>query len=259
VLASEVPIRETTLHVQEDGRGRAILFIHGMCGFAEVWNGQFDRLSDEFRCVSYDRRGHTRSGLGDGVERSVQLHADDAADLIRALDLAPVLLVGSSGGARIGVDMLVRHGDLIGSAVLSEPAILGLSDEMAGFVSDLKPALEAADPPDRAVDAFFEYVDPEVWATLSAERKVTYRENLPELFGDLRMPSYVPTAEEFASIDTPTRVLTGERSRPIFRTVATKIAAGIPGAELVELAGATHATYVLQPDAFAEAVRTFAR
>ena len=56
----------------------------------------------------------TYAQSGGGVtQESVELHADDAAALIRALGLAPVILVGSSGGARIGLDVLRRYPDLV--------------------------------------------------------------------------------------------------------------------------------------------------
>jgi len=253
-----VPIRGTTLHVQGAGDGPAILFIHGMCGNADGWTGQTERLSGDFRCVAYDRRGHTRSPLGDVEQRSVQMHADDAAELIEALDLAAVVVVASSGGARIGVDMLIRHARLLRGAVLSEPAILGLAPELLpALFAEIEPKLRAAATPEDAVDAFFETIDPAMWAAMPDGRKDAYRANHTELLGDLEMPPYLPSPEQFASIGVPVRVICGELSLPIFKEVAARFAASVPGAELVELQGATHATYHLQPDAFAGAVRSF--
>src|SRR5512140_2884000 len=94
-------INGTTLYYEEAGNGPAMLFIHGMAGFAGVWSDQMARLSDTFHTVAYDRRGHTRSPKGNVTQETVELHADDAAELIRQLRLAPVILVASSGGARI--------------------------------------------------------------------------------------------------------------------------------------------------------------
>src|SRR5579859_1872359 len=104
-----VTVNGTELYYEETGAGPTLLFIHGMCGNANVWSDQLRRLGSHFRCVAYDRRGHTRSPLGKLDQRTVQLHADDAAGLIEALQLAPCLLVGSSGGARVAVDVLRRY------------------------------------------------------------------------------------------------------------------------------------------------------
>lgn len=257
VIGVDVP--GTRLHAHSAGEGPALLFIHGMCGDADVWAGQLDRLATDFRCVAYDRRGHTRSPLGQGVKRTVQLHADDAAALIEALDLAPAVVVGSSGGARIGVDVVRRHDALVRGAVLSEPPILSmLPDRGAGFMADVGPAVRSAPTPEAAVDAFFGKVDPAVWDALSETRKDAYRANHEELFGDLQMPPYAPSPDDLKEIRVPVRVIRGERSRPEFRAAAEAIASAIPSAELIELEGASHATYFHQPDAFAEAVRSFA-
>src|SRR5512146_3254220 len=96
-----INVNGTTLYYDEAGKGPAMLFIHGAAGFAGVWADQMARFSTTMHCVAYDRRGHSRSPKGNVTQESVELHADDAAALIKALHLAPVVLVASSGGARI--------------------------------------------------------------------------------------------------------------------------------------------------------------
>jgi 3-oxoadipate enol-lactonase len=99
-----VEIRDTTLYYESTGDGTPLLFIHGMCGDADVWRGQVRRLADRFHCISYDRRGHTRSATGVEAE-SVPTHAQDAAALITTLGVRPIV-VSSSGGSRIAVEHL---------------------------------------------------------------------------------------------------------------------------------------------------------
>src|SRR5206468_7700975 len=110
----------TTLYVEQAGAGPSLVFVHGMCGDARVWADQVERLSDRLRCMTYDRRGHTRSPRTEVAER-VELHADDLAALIAALDLAPTVVVGSSSGARITLDLIRRYPHLVRGAVMSEP------------------------------------------------------------------------------------------------------------------------------------------
>lgn len=258
VIQRMVPVEGTELFVRERGEGPSLLFIHGMCGDADAWSDQQLRLSDAFRCLAYDRRGHTRSPFGSGV-RTVEAHADDAAALIEALELAPVLIVGSSGGARIGLDMARRFGTALRGAVLSEPALIALSaDGGKGFVAKVGLALRAAPTPQAAVDAFFMQVDPRLWSQMPEERKDAYRANHVELFGDLEMPTYAPTGEELAAITIPTSFLLGAESEPIFGEIMHRVVSAVPGATLTVLEGATHATYASAPEAFSAAVRSFA-
>lgn len=170
----DVDVNGVRLHYDVAGDGPPLLFIHGMCGSGAVWSGQVDRLSDAFTCVTYDRRGHGSSSDGE-VPHTVPLHGDDLAALAKVLDLPPVVLVGSSGGARIGLDVVLRHRPLVAGAVLSEPPVFSLDPDrgrafMNTVVPAVQPRLEAEDLRG-AVDAFFEVVCPGLWQQLDEEGK----------------------------------------------------------------------------------------
>lgn len=249
------------LYYEEQGCGPSMLFIHGMCGDASVWRGQVERLSSHFRCVSYDRRGHTRSRRGQASQRTVQADGDDAARLIEALGLAPCILVGSSGGARVGLDVVLRYPGLLRGAVLSEPPAFALDPSGgAELRAALRPRIEqamTAGGARAAVDAFFEYVCPGLWQRIDDGQRETYRANADELLPDLQMPTYEVSSRELASVAVLCLVVRGSRSLPVFRQIAGVLAEGIPGARLLEL-DSGHVTYAEQPDEFAQAVRTFA-
>lgn len=255
-------VNGTTLHYDEAGSGPPLLFVHGMAGFAGVWSDQMARLSDSFHTVAYDRRGHSRSPRGTATQESVELHADDAAALIRGLDLNPVTLVGSSGGARICIDVLRRYPELVRGAVLSEPPVFSLSPTIGEeFLAVVRPAvgkaLEGGDPT-AAVDAFFTIIDPAFWANAPEDRKQAYRANLPAMMADLQMPTYQLTAQDLDRIERPCLVLYGSASLPWFQSITKLVAGALPHCRLVELTGAGHATYATRPAEFAQAVRDFA-
>jgi pimeloyl-ACP methyl ester carboxylesterase len=258
---STVEVNDTTLYYERHGQGPAVLFAHGMCGDAEVWADQARRFADRYTCVRYDRRGHTRSAPGEAVI-SDGLHADDAAALIDALDLAPCLIVGSSGGAAIAVEVALRYGHLLRGAVFSEPPLFCL-DPAAGqaFMQDLAPRLEetiAQSGPPAWVDAFFSMVCPGLWSMLDEDRKDRYRANADIGFTDLRSPSLDVAADDLAAVSIPALVLTGDTSHPAFRSVAHRLAEVLPDARFVELEDCGHVTYAEQPDTFANAVSVFA-
>ena len=258
-----IGVNGTRLYYEAAGDGPPLLFIHGMCGDAGVWADQVRRLSPRFRCVAYDRRGHSRRPLGRVAQRTVELHADDAAGLITALGLAPCIVVGSSGGARVATDVIRRYPHLVRGAVLSEPPLLALDPEAGeSFVAQMKPAIEAAmarGGPRAAVDAFFAFVCPGLWRALpEARRDVPYRANAAELLGDLTMPPYQISPADLARIRVPCLIVRGEESAPALRAIAGILADAIPGARLVELAGSGHVTYFEKPAEFAAAVAAFA-
>ena len=258
---STIDVNGTTLHYERAGHGPAILFIHGMCGDGDVWADQARRLSDLHTCVRYDRRGHSRSARGHAVITDA-LHADDAAALIEALGLAPCLVVGSSGGAAIAVEVALRHGHLLRGAAFSEPPLFSLDREAGRAVmNDLIPRLEqatAAHGPRAGVDAFFSLICPGLWSTIDEGRKDRYRANADIGFTDLRSPSLDVSAHDLRVVTLPVLVLAGDSSHPSLRSVAHKLAAALPDARFVELTDCGHVTYAEQPDAFANAVSVFA-
>jgi pimeloyl-ACP methyl ester carboxylesterase len=222
---------------------------------------QVERLSGEFTCITYDRRGHGSSTDGE-QSHSVGLHGDDFAALVHAIDLPPAIYVGSSGGARIGVDVVLRHPETLTGAVLSEPPIFSLNPEqakesMGRVVPAVQPYLDAEDLR-QAVDAFFEVVCPGLWCLLDDAAKEPYRQSGPMLVADLGQPPFVVTPDDLAEVRLPILAIAGLDSDPFLQGTPRVIAASVPSAEQLELANCGHVTYAEQPDVFADAVRGFA-
>ncbi len=256
-----IDINGTTIYYERTGGGPAVLFVHGMCGDADVWADQARRLCDRYTCVRYDRRGHSRSHRGHAVVTDA-LHADDVAALIEALGLAPCLLVASSAGAAIAVDVALRYGDLLRGAVFSEPPLFCLDREAGRAVmEELVPRLDeaaAAGGPRAAVDAFFSFLCPGLWSIIDESRKDRYRDNADIGFTDVRSPSLDIAADELAAVTVPALVVAGDTSHPALRSVAHRLAEALPDARFVEFDHCGHVTYAEQPDAFASAISVFA-
>lgn len=256
-----IAVRDTTIYYEQAGQGPALLFIHGMCGDATVWAGQVERLAGRFSCITYDRRGHTRSALGAEPE-SVATHAADAAALIEALGLARPVLVGSSGGARIAVELARTRPGLLAGAVFSEPPIFSLEPAagqafMTEVAAVVRPAAEAGGPP-AAVDAFFPLVCPGLWSRLDETAKNRYRANGPMMLAEFAGPPYQLGLKDVTGIALPCLVVAGTESHPALRAIATTLARALPDARFAELAGSGHVTYAERPDEFAQAVAAFA-
>jgi pimeloyl-ACP methyl ester carboxylesterase len=255
-----IEVRDTTLYYESAGRGTPLLFIHGMCGDAEVWRGQVRRLADRFRCVIYDRRGHTRSAMGDEAE-SVPTHVEDAVALITAVGVRPVV-VGSSGGARIAVELSRRHPDLLAGAVFSEPPIFSLDpsegDALVAELGAVVGPVAASEGPRAAVDAFFTLICPGLWSVLDETAKDRYRANAHMMLAEFGGPRYHLSVDDLSAIAVPALVIAGTTSHPALRSISRVLARGLPHARLVELPGSGHVTYAERPDEFADAVATFA-
>jgi pimeloyl-ACP methyl ester carboxylesterase len=259
-----VTVNRTTLYYEESGAGPALLFMHGTGGTANTWDGQVERLAPYFRCVTYDRRGNLRSPLGDIAQYDPAIHVQDAAELIRALSLAPCILVGSSGGAYIAFHVARNYPELLRGAVLAEPFIPSLDPEggkaFASFLQKRIQPLLAGSDKRGVVDAFMEYMDPAAWAIVPESGREKYRDNYAALLREAQaVTARTVSADDVRSVKVRCLILTGSNSHATLRTIARTLATGIHDAELVEVEASGHLIYLDKPDAFAEAVLRFAR
>ncbi|NRQ37579.1 alpha/beta hydrolase [Nonomuraea sp. NN258] len=119
------------LHYETRGSGPLLLILQGGDGDAGLTEDLVGRLSAHHRVVTYDRRGVSRSTLDDGDTRpwSLGLHADDVHRLLAELTGEPAIVLGSSIGALIGLDLAARHPEQVGVLVAHEPPAMRLLPE----------------------------------------------------------------------------------------------------------------------------------
>lgn len=118
------------IHHEVRGAGPVLLMIPGGPQDAGVFAGVVEHLADRYTTVTYDPRGNSRSTLDEEPrDQRVDVHADDAARLIAALDAGPAYVFGNSAGAQIGLDLAARHAGSVRALVAHEPPCLMLLDD----------------------------------------------------------------------------------------------------------------------------------
>jgi len=99
-----------TLYYKDWGKGQPVVFSHGWPLNSDTWDEQlFFMAANGYRAIAHDRRGHGRSSQPwDGND--MDHYADDLAEVIEALDLKDVMLVGHSTGGGEVTRYIGRHG-----------------------------------------------------------------------------------------------------------------------------------------------------
>jgi pimeloyl-ACP methyl ester carboxylesterase len=134
ITTSTLNVPGATLYYEVSGTGPVLLCIPGGPTDAGMFSDLARRLSDRYTVVCYDPRGHSRSPL-DGAPEDIPaaVHADDAAALLGVVAREPAFVYGSSGGGTIGLEVLVRHPELICRLVAHEPPLMELLPDAARF------------------------------------------------------------------------------------------------------------------------------
>ncbi|MET0604589.1 MAG: alpha/beta hydrolase [Baekduia sp.] len=117
----ELTLQQGTIRYRDVGTGPTLLFVHGALVDGRLWEPVVDRLRDRFRCVVPDLP------LG-SHELPLKAHADLSphglaaliAQIIEALDLEDVTLIGNDTGGALCQLLVVAEPERIGRLVLTD-------------------------------------------------------------------------------------------------------------------------------------------
>lgn len=117
-MGGHVTVGDTDFWVEQRGDdGPEVLLIAGLGDPAEAWELQLEGLSDRYRVTAFDNRGAGRTPLGEAPLTPASM-ADDAAALLKALEIPCAAVAGFSMGSAIAQELALRHPDVVSSLVL---------------------------------------------------------------------------------------------------------------------------------------------
>lgn len=239
-----------------------MILVHGSATDHATWTIQIaSALTEEVRLVAYDRRGSGRSPAGDGEPLTIEQHADDLAALIAdetAGEGGAATVVGSSFGAAVALEACRRWPARIAAAVLIEPP-LASSDETPAVPVGFLPALDrlaAEHGPEAAAERFLRTVlGDAAFERLPRAFAARSMAQWPQIRADsLALAVYRVRYAELGAVQTPIRLLGGERSAAYFRPTLAALARALPRARLEIIAGGGHMLHAEAPRALRQQV-----
>jgi pimeloyl-ACP methyl ester carboxylesterase len=243
-----IDVGATTLYHEVRGAGPAVALLTSGDGDAGFWDHVAPSLGPEFAVVTYDRRGLSRSPRPEGqTVTSVEEQADDAAALLRALDLVPAVVVGHSGGGSIACGMAARHPDVVRHAVMYEPPLLAVvpnGEEVVGGFRAMVERAMAEGGPRRALEVFIRAnAGDAAYASWLASTDPALRErffgNAARFFAT-ELPAFaafVPDRGRLRVSGVPLTVVVGKDNRDGWYGAAARWLVEGAGASLVEMPG----------------------
>ena len=255
------------LHCLDYGRADLppMLLLHGMRDSGLSWDIFARAMSDEYRVLSLDSRGHGDSDLAGPNGYRFNDYITDVEALADHLDLADMIIVGHSAGGRYAWNYAIRHPHRVRALV----------------IVDIDP-----DPynPQTASDLRASVAEPESWPTEEAfiayfqTRRVhtpedALRKQVPAIAARTPEGAYVWKAdirivteyerpdlwESWGRISCPVLLVRGRQSTLLTHETAVKMREALPSSRmrLAELEGGGHWFYQDFPEAFEITVRWF--
>jgi pimeloyl-ACP methyl ester carboxylesterase len=251
-----IPVADgVSLSVAAHGEGHPgppLVLLHGFTGSATDWDGVVGPLSARRRVLTVEHRGHGDStNTGDAATYTFDQLVADFSAAVDALDLPAFDLLGHSMGGIVAMRYALAHPDRLRSLVLMDTGAAASAD--TGAHAFLRAGFELARQ--QGLMAVHDNVSQVVPEDQRAKLRRCWEQLDLEAFTALGEELLVhgSVLAELAGLRLPTTVLVGADDTGL-RTEADDLAATIPGAELVVIAGAGHSPQADQPDAWLAAV-----
>ncbi len=244
------------LAYESRGAGPPLVLLHAFPFDRRMWSEELSRLSEARRVVAVDLRGFGESPLWG--EPTVDELADDVIVLLDSLGIAMAAVCGLSMGGYIALSLAERHRARLAALVLADTRAAADS-EVARAARETTMRQVRSDGPAAFLDGVPERL-------LSRHATDDLRQRVRDLCVDradailaaTRALAHRPDRTAMlASIDCPTLVVCGGEDTTSPAPEMRSLAAQIPDAEYVEIAGAGHLSNLEAPDRFDEAVARF--
>lgn len=242
-------LHDCRLLLRRAGKGPPLLFLHGAEGFPG-WVPFFDRLSDRFEVIAPDHPSFGRSSTPPWLDDVGDL-AYFYLELLEALGLEGVSLVGHSLGGWIALEIAVRSTARVRSLTLMNAAGIRIRGKPIAdvLVMDREELVRAGFADPRIVaDQLALTMTPEMQETFARNRIAAARLAWQPRFFNPNLRKWLHR------VRVPTHIIWGDRDGIIPPDYAAEFQSLIPGSEIVMVSGTAHSPHIEKPDAVLSAI-----
>lgn len=242
-----------------EGEGEWLVFSHSLACNKAMWRPQIAALSAQFRCLSFDTRGHGATSAPD-IPYTLDLMAEDFKALCDALGIERCHFVGLSMGGMIGQTVALKYPGRLRT--------LTIVDSTSKYNADGGPFWQA-----RAKVAETEGMMPLLEPTIARWFTAPFRAAHPALMAEVSRwivgtpplgyrsaclaIAAVNTTADLHRINIPTLVVVGAEDPATPPAMSETLHKGIAGSELVILQNAAHIASLEQVEVFTSALSNF--
>jgi len=247
---AEIEVLGFRLRYQDAGEGRPLLFLHGAAGWE--WSPLLDTLSTQYRVIAPEHPGFGRSQIPHWMMGVGDL-AFFYLDVLRALDLRDLHLVGHCVGGWIAAEIAIRSSHRLSTLTLLAPAGVAHPEVAFGDIF-LWPAEEFA------CRQFYDQPRADEWRratklldidTVLQNRAALARMGWHPRLSNPQLPTWLHR------IDVPTLLIFGQEDQVVPFACHETFAREIPGAQFLALPESGHALPVERADVIGPRLTAF--
>lgn len=237
------------IHYEAAGSGPPVLITHGFGSSTKAWEGQAETLSDAYRIITWDMRGHAGTDSPvDPAQYSEAATVDDMAAILDHLGIEKAVIGGLSLGGYMSLAFNLKYSERVRALMLFDTGP-GYNNPKGREAWNETAFRRAERFEQKGLDALGQGAEVRISVHRSAEGLAKAARGMLAQFND----SVIRSLEQ---IEVATLVLVGANDEP-FLGATDYMANKIPGATKVVIPGAGHASNLDQPAAFDAAVREF--
>jgi pimeloyl-ACP methyl ester carboxylesterase len=271
----KVTLNAGTIHYEKSGPadGRPVVFVHGFAMGASLWRPLAERLAARgLQCIAPTwPLGAQTEPMRESAQLTMEGIAAIVGELLEALELTDVVLVGNDTGGAVAQIVATSHGDRLGSLVLTScdafehfpPPILKpfiaaakLPAAFAAAAQPLRTKLGRKRAYGALAHADIDQLVQEWLRPGLTDKRI--REDLRRFTASLKKESTMRAAERLPEFTKPALIAWSADDAFFPLEDGKRLAAALPDARFEVIEGARTFSMIDQPDALADLVAEFA-
>ena len=259
------------MHYEVHGVGEPLFLHHGLTSSSQAWHQHLHWLTEKYRVIIHDARGHGLTTAPTGDEHySWETFADDWNRLMEQLGIERAIVGGLSMGGGVSHTFALKYPQKVKALVLCDSAGTGVRNPAAqvsreemdrqvaarehivrnyGVVENAYRSIAAGTAPKPVIE------DPEHHELDYLQRMAMFSVNGSIHASRFVMRTIVPGIERTGELTMPALVIVGEEDGLL--TAAEWLRDTIPNRRYALLTGVGHGTSRYKPEAWRQAVQGF--
>ncbi len=271
VIDELIELRGLRFHYRDWPSTRAdapdLVLLHGYTGHARSWDAFAEAMTDRYRVIALDQRGHGESAWAPADQYGVADMTADLVAFVSAVGLKGFTLVGLSMGGMVAMDYAGARPEALAALVIVDiapaPHAAGAARIQTGQqANDIFASRDEAFAATRAQHS----LPPEAHHRHRVDHSLmrledgrwTWRyDRALRSIANLRRRDPDALWRACADIAVPTLVIRGDLSDVLSPELAQRLVQTIPGARYAEVGNSGHSVPLDAPDGFLAAARDF--